>query len=672
MSAVRRGFGAAARSTRSALLALRAVGRVLPHRSCGAVQGPVAATADLTEIWGWAAFPNDHVVAVQVTVNGRPTGAVLRPPPADVASSQRWSWRAHFARGWATVVDLAPYAQQHVTIKALALSARGHVERLPPMRIAVGRPREGALDEPVTGDVVERRVVVSGWAVPNDRPLARIEMTVDGEPAGPARPFAVHRPDIGAVRSAPGALLSGFEGVLHLDRPSGSRVTIGVEIVDVDGRRVPLPAAEVVVAESPPRAPLPTGPATAYARRSGHRPTRPPGPLRVFAVSHALTIGGGQLFLAELLSTLVREDGVELALVSQVDGPIRADLEALGAEVSITLYPVWDYEQHMATARELEHMIRDFRADVVIVNTMVCGVGAVAARRAAVPVVWAVHESFSLDDFFDAAFGAGNVHDDVRTSIVDALARAQAITFEADATRDSYAAELGSDRCVTVRYGIDLDAIGEHRADADRAALRDDHGVAADADVLLCAASYEPRKAQALLVSAFAQVAADHPDALLVLLGAHDGAYPRAVRDLIDRSGLSDRVLLREVTRDPYDWFTMADAFVLASDIESMPRVLLEAMAFELPIAATGVWGVPELITDGENGLLFEPRDVCEAAAALRRVLEMSAEERAALGAAGVRTVHKEYGMGYVESYRRLIRGLAADPTATPSELLGR
>ena len=74
----------------------------------------------------------------------------------------------------------------------------------------------------------------------------------------------------------------------------------------------------------------------------------------------------------------------------------------------------------------------------------------------------------------------------------------------------------------------------------------------------------------------------------------------------------------------------MSDLLVCASDVESLPRTVLEAMAWELPVLATAVYGLPELIDDGETGWLCAPRDVDALADGLRRAL--ATEPRAAPG----------------------------------------
>ncbi len=79
-------------------------------------------------------------------------------------------------------------------------------------------------------------------------------------------------------------------------------------------------------------------------------------------------------------------------------------------------------------------------------------------------------------------------------------------------------------------------------------------------------------------------------------------------------------------------WYGMADILVCASDVESLPRTVLEGMAWETPVLATNVFGLPELITDTETGWLFEPRDVSKLADGIERALSSDRDERARIG----------------------------------------
>ena len=145
--------------------------------------------------------------------------------------------------------------------------------------------------------------------------------------------------------------------------------------------------------------------------------------------------------------------------------------------------------------------------------------------------------------------------------------------------------------------------------------------------------TYEPRKAQGALALAFAEVADDAPDTVFAFVGDTGGPYADAVHDVVDRLELGDRIRLVPVVSDIYVWYLMADALVSVSDVESLPRSVLEAMAFEVPVLAASVFGLPELIEDGVNGLLCAPCDIGALVGGLRRLLSLSPEERARLGA---------------------------------------
>jgi colanic acid/amylovoran biosynthesis glycosyltransferase len=90
------------------------------------------------------------------------------------------------------------------------------------------------------------------------------------------------------------------------------------------------------------------------------------------------------------------------------------------------------------------------------------------------------------------------------------------------------------------------------------------------------------------------------------------------------------------------EFYRGADVFALASFAEGIPVVLMEAMAMEIPCVASRINGIPELIEDGENGLLVAPSDVDGLAAAIAKLMD-SEELRKRVGEAGRRRVQEQY-----------------------------
>lgn len=112
-----------------------------------------------------------------------------------------------------------------------------------------------------------------------------------------------------------------------------------------------------------------------------------------------------------------------------------------------------------------------------------------------------------------------------------------------------------------------------------------------------------------------------------------DGALYEFVRDRARSEGISERVVFRGTL--PHDAvlreYARADIFVLSSRSEGCPNVVLEAMAQGVPVVATAVGGVPELVEHEASGLLVPPRDPKAFADALGRLVA-DAELRAVMG----------------------------------------
>jgi glycosyltransferase involved in cell wall biosynthesis len=128
-----------------------------------------------------------------------------------------------------------------------------------------------------------------------------------------------------------------------------------------------------------------------------------------------------------------------------------------------------------------------------------------------------------------------------------------------------------------------------------------------------------------------------------------DGPHGPAIRELIAEHGLEEAFRLAGPLsqRELFDEYTRADALclpcrVVGSDRDGIPNVLVEAMACGTPVVTTGISGIPELVSDGINGLLVEPDDSAALASAITR---LGSDRRSAerLGSAGRATVRERF-----------------------------
>jgi glycosyltransferase involved in cell wall biosynthesis len=141
------------------------------------------------------------------------------------------------------------------------------------------------------------------------------------------------------------------------------------------------------------------------------------------------------------------------------------------------------------------------------------------------------------------------------------------------------------------------------------------------------------RKGGLVLLEAFRQVRATLPEARLQLVGVDPGIRREPGVEILGR--ISDRERIATLYAD-------AAVFAVPSFFDPYPLVALEAMAFARPVVATRQMGTPEMIVDGSTGLLVEPGNATELAAALLRVMT-DPESAARLGAAARRDVELRF-----------------------------
>jgi len=137
--------------------------------------------------------------------------------------------------------------------------------------------------------------------------------------------------------------------------------------------------------------------------------------------------------------------------------------------------------------------------------------------------------------------------------------------------------------------------------------------------VILSVGRLSREKGHIDLISAMALLKSADRDSKLILVG--DGPERVALEQAVDRFDLFDRVTFTGQVNDVRPYYKMADVVALPSYSEGSPNVVLEAMAAGVPIVATKVGGVPEILQDGANSLLVAPHDPRAMAKALSCVL---------------------------------------------------
>jgi glycosyltransferase involved in cell wall biosynthesis len=182
-------------------------------------------------------------------------------------------------------------------------------------------------------------------------------------------------------------------------------------------------------------------------------------------------------------------------------------------------------------------------------------------------------------------------------------------------------------------------------------------GIAPDAPVVVSVGMLRRQKAFEVLVAAAGPLRERHPDVQVLIVGYGD--CEDELTALIAEQGLVGTVRLVGHRDDVPDLLRAADVAVCSSDYEGMPISVLEYMEAGLPTVSTRVGGIPDMIDDGVEGVLVEPRDPAALAAALGDLLD-DPDRRRAMGARAAARRQAEFGIDTMvgrleELYRELL-----------------
>lgn len=157
-----------------------------------------------------------------------------------------------------------------------------------------------------------------------------------------------------------------------------------------------------------------------------------------------------------------------------------------------------------------------------------------------------------------------------------------------------------SERKIRIIYNaIDKDGL---RPDLTPDEVRVKYGIKQDERLIGVIGRLSPEKGQGIFLHAFKRLIGKIPDVKGIIIG--DGPEKEKLIQFCSNNGLKDKIIFTGYQNNIANFYQIMDLMVLPSFSEALPNVVLEAMAFKIPVIATSVGGVPEIITDGQNGLL--------------------------------------------------------------------
>ena len=335
--------------------------------------------------------------------------------------------------------------------------------------------------------------------------------------------------------------------------------------------------------------------------------------MRVAHIIKVTRISGAEGHLLDLLTGL-RERDVDARAIILVerDKPMDAMMrEAEARKIPITRLTIRrDFDLHLLWT--LRRAIREISPDLVHTHLIHADLhGYLAARGAGVRRIISSRHN---DDAFRYRSRWRRINRRLWRRLDAGIAISEAIKEFAIQIEGAPAENVS-----VVRYGIDYGWLSDEDIQVARRQLRAELGLAEDALLLGMVCRLVEQKGIPYALEATRRIRSEFPAAHLVIAG--DGEKAAELRRLASALGIADRVHWLGWRSDAADLMAAFDVLLAPSLWEGFGLVLLEAMSRRVPVIASRVSAIPEVVLHGETGILIEPRDVDALAKAIARLL---------------------------------------------------
>ncbi len=344
---------------------------------------------------------------------------------------------------------------------------------------------------------------------------------------------------------------------------------------------------------------------------------------RIAYIDHAVDIGGAENSLVELISRLDQSRFTAVLLhtvgAKWLDRPELSDIEKIAVfqpisllekrrnEVAARRWPlIWNALTTMRPAWLLNRALRRAKIDLVHTNSLKAHfIGGLAARLAHRPLVWHVRDLLGEDE------GLGLLRRAARMLQPHVIAISQAVARQFTGLPVEVA---------VIPNGIPLDKFTPGPAPPK---LHAELGLAPYDQVVAVVGRLTPWKGHMNLLEAVSMLTESCPSLKVVVVGEvafWEPEYEQQLKQRASQLGLDERVVWAGFRSDVADILRLCDVFVLPSVNEPFGRAIIEAMAVGRAVVATASGGVPEIVVDGETGLLVpaeDPHALAQAMAAL-------------------------------------------------------
>ncbi len=357
-------------------------------------------------------------------------------------------------------------------------------------------------------------------------------------------------------------------------------------------------------------------------------------PIRITFLIDGLGLGGAERLLVIYLQYLDRTLFEPRVCVMQIknNNPMAADIEKLGIPIDFVSV------KRLASLEALPRLLRYLRrtrphilhTQLEFADTL----GTTAAKLLGIPTLSTLHTA-------DAPQKGEKSYRRLKLRWWILRHFTTRIIAVSEMTRQHHlhTGNLSPQKVVSLHNGIDLTRFA-HISSTETASLRASLGIPHNAHLLITVAVLRQPKGIQFLLDALPDILNVVPKTYYLIVG--DGDYREKLEALATKNNITDHVIFTGARTDIPQLLATADIFVLPTLTEALPTVLAEAMAAEKPIIASNVGGVPEMLDDGQNGLLIPPANPPALTTACLKLLQ-NPQQAQAMGKTGRQIVEERF-----------------------------
>lgn len=326
--------------------------------------------------------------------------------------------------------------------------------------------------------------------------------------------------------------------------------------------------------------------------------------LKILFFTHNFNHEGAPNVLYNLSVEIAKNTEHEVIVLSMRDGPAKVALVSAGIETLVVPDAPWSFQTVLLSdekifekySLDITEQVRKISPDLVIVNVLHSFFLVNILHSLAIPSIWIIHESYPCCEYLKML--PEYHHNNFR----NAFKQAQKVVFGSLALPKLYLECLDDCNYEVIHPAIPEQYSSDYGNNDLRMRYRKESGIRETCTLVINVGAFEPYKNQKLLVEAAKMVG--EPDICFFLVGGNpESVYQQSIAENIRTNNLDDKVMIIPQVENVAYLYLAADIFVCTSTWDTYPLVVLEAMAYGLPIIATSMTGVKEQVRFGFNAL---------------------------------------------------------------------